>query len=92
MCFFRSGFPDSTSTSRIKRSVNLTEGGGPPFKCTNISILNAFFLDIPFFQAHGETDNILPLQYGINTSKILKQFLTKHEVSLIFTYKYLIDN
>ena len=70
-------------------------GGCSFFKLTkyvaySISIFNAFFLDIPFFQAHGEIDNILPLQYGINTSKILKQFLTKHEVGMIFTYKYLI--
>jgi len=35
--------------------------------------------EIPFFQAHGESDNILPVQYGINTSKILKQFLKHHE-------------
>jgi len=35
--------------------------------------------EIPFFQAHGESDNTLPVQYGINTSKILKQFLKHHE-------------
>jgi len=35
--------------------------------------------DIPYFQAHGEADNILPLRYGINTSKKLKSFLPKHE-------------
>lgn len=35
--------------------------------------------DIPFFQAHGEADTILPLHYGLNTSKILKQFLKQHE-------------
>jgi len=38
-----------------------------------------FNKDMPFFQAHGEVDNILPLKYGINTSKKLKQFLLKHE-------------
>ena len=38
--------------------------------------------DIPYFQAHGETDNILPLSHGLATSKILKQFLPNHEVSL----------
>ena len=38
--------------------------------------------DIPYFQAHGETDNILPLSHGLTTSKILKQFLPNHEVSL----------
>ena len=37
--------------------------------------------DIPYFQAHGETDNILPLSHGLTTSKILKQFLPNHEVS-----------
>ena len=41
---------------------------------------------MPFFQAHGEVDNILPLKYGINTSKKLKQFLLKHEVSGNLTY------
>jgi len=35
--------------------------------------------DIPYFQAHGESDNILPLSHGIATSKILKQFLPNHE-------------
>lgn len=35
--------------------------------------------DIPFFQAHGELDNILPLKYGLNTSNLLKSFLTNHE-------------
>lgn len=35
--------------------------------------------DIPFFQAHGEWDNILPIHYGDSTSKALKKFLTKHE-------------
>jgi len=35
--------------------------------------------DIPYFQAHGETDNILPISHGIATSKILKQFLPNHE-------------
>jgi len=35
--------------------------------------------DIPFFQAHGEIDNILPLKYGINTSNLLKSFLKNHE-------------
>jgi len=35
--------------------------------------------EIPYFQAHGESDNILPVQYGMNTSKILKQFLKQHE-------------
>jgi len=35
--------------------------------------------DIPYFQAHGETDNILPLSHGVATSKILKQFLPNHE-------------
>lgn len=35
--------------------------------------------DIPFFQAHGEMDNILPLHYGENTSKKLKSFLKQHE-------------
>ena len=37
--------------------------------------------DIPYFQAHGETDDILPLSHGLTTSKILKQFLPNHEVS-----------
>ena len=37
--------------------------------------------DIPYFQAHGETDDILPLSHGMATSKILKQFLPNHEVS-----------
>jgi len=40
--------------------------------------------DIPFFQAHGELDPILPLQYGEKTSKILKSFLVDHEFK---TYK-----
>jgi len=35
--------------------------------------------DIPFFQAHGELDNILPIHYGSNTSKVLKKFLTNHQ-------------
>jgi len=35
--------------------------------------------DIPYFQAHGESDNILPLSHGIQTSKILKQFLPNHQ-------------
>lgn len=35
--------------------------------------------DIPFFQAHGEWDNILPIHYGSNTSKVLKKFLTNHQ-------------
>lgn len=35
--------------------------------------------EIPYFQAHGESDKILPLQYGINTSTKLKQFLKQHE-------------
>lgn len=35
--------------------------------------------DIPYFQAHGETDPILPLSHGIATSKILKQFLPNHQ-------------
>jgi len=35
--------------------------------------------DIPYFQAHGEQDHILPLQDGVRTSNILKQFLTNHE-------------
>ena len=37
--------------------------------------------DIPYFQAHGESDNILPLSHGIQTSKILKQFLPNHQVA-----------
>jgi len=40
--------------------------------------------DIPFFQAHGEIDNILPMKYGMNTSNLLKSFLTDHEFK---TYK-----
>jgi len=40
--------------------------------------------DIPFFQAHGEMDTILPLKYGVNTSKLLKTFLDNHEFK---TYK-----
>ena len=48
------------------------------------NILNQFFLDIPYFQAHGETDNILPISHGIATSKILKQFLPNHEVTIFF--------
>lgn len=40
--------------------------------------------DMPFFQGHGENDNILPLKYGINTSKFLKTFLKDHEFK---TYK-----
>ena len=43
-----------------------------------------FFADIPFFQAHGEVDTILPLHHGVSTSKILKQFLQQHEVSASF--------
>ena len=39
--------------------------------------------EIPYFQAHGETDNILPLSHGLATSKILKQFLPNHEVCLL---------
>jgi len=35
--------------------------------------------DIPFFQAHGERDNILPIHYASHTSKVLKKFLTNHE-------------
>lgn len=35
--------------------------------------------EIPYFQAHGESDNIIPLDYGVNTSKKLKQFLKQHE-------------
>jgi len=38
-----------------------------------------FNKDMPFFQAHGEMDNILPLRYGENTSKKLKSFLKQHE-------------
>jgi predicted esterase len=47
-----------------------------------IQALKYFPTEIPYFQAHGESDNILPLSYGINTSKKLKQFLPNHEVSL----------
>ena len=43
--------------------------------------------DIPYFQAHGETDNILPLSHGLTTSKILKQFLPNHEVSLNLLFR-----
>lgn len=39
---------------------------------------------IPFFQAHGENDPILPLEYGLNTCKLLKTFLENHEFT---TYK-----
>jgi len=35
--------------------------------------------EIPYFQAHGEFDNILPLKYGLDTSEKLKQFLKLHE-------------
>lgn len=35
--------------------------------------------EMPFFQAHGENDPILPLKYGVNTSTHLKTFLTNHE-------------
>jgi len=35
--------------------------------------------EIPYFQAHGESDNILPLRYGLDTSEKLKQFLKFHE-------------
>jgi len=35
--------------------------------------------DIPYFQAHGESDTLLPLAHGIRTSKILKQFLPNHQ-------------
>lgn len=35
--------------------------------------------DIPYFQAHGESDNILPLSHGIATSKNLKKFLPNHQ-------------
>jgi len=35
--------------------------------------------EIPYFQAHGELDHILPLKAGVDTSKKLKQFLPNHE-------------
>ena len=35
--------------------------------------------DIPVFQAHGEWDNILPLQCGNSTSEMLKRFLPRHQ-------------
>ena len=50
---------------------------------------NLFVLDMPFFQAHGEMDNILPLRYGENTSKKLKSFLKQHEVRNIYIFYYL---
>ena len=43
--------------------------------------------EIPYFQAHGETDNILPLSHGLATSKILKQFLPNHEVCLLSPFQ-----
>jgi lysophospholipase-2 len=46
------------------------------------NLANICSTEIPYFQAHGESDNILPLSYGINTSKKLKQFLPNHEVCL----------
>jgi len=49
----------------------------PETKLPNPSLLHN--KDIPFFQAHGEDDSIVPLNYGINTSKKLKQFLKQHE-------------
>jgi len=35
--------------------------------------------DVPFFQAHGETDPLLPLEVGLKTDKLLKSILTNHE-------------
>jgi len=35
--------------------------------------------EIPYFQAHGDSDHILPLQVGVSTSQRLKQFLPNHE-------------
>jgi len=35
--------------------------------------------DIPFFQAHGVNDQLLPLKYGENICERLKSFLSKHE-------------
>jgi len=35
--------------------------------------------DIPYFQAHGELDHLLPLKVGVDTSKKLKQVLPNHE-------------
>jgi len=35
--------------------------------------------DIPFFQAHGVNDHILPLKYGMLTSTKLKSHLSNHE-------------
>lgn len=56
----------------------------PEAKMTTEGTLKLHNKDIPFFQAHGENDPILPLEYGINTSKFLKTFLGNHE---FLTYK-----
>ena len=42
--------------------------------------ITCLIADIPYFQAHGESDNILPLSHGIATSKNLKKFLPNHQV------------
>ena len=44
------------------------------------TFINSSSPDIPYFQAHGESDTLLPLAHGIRTSKILKQFLPNHQV------------
>ena len=38
--------------------------------------------DIPYFQAHGETDNILPLSHGLTTSKIFSSRFPSSEANV----------
>ena len=63
------GFPDPSSI--------VNKGQDSSFSPHHITCLTA---DIPYFQAHGESDNILPLSHGIATSKNLKKFLPNHQV------------
>ena len=65
------GFPDPSS---------IVNKGQDTVFLTIPHHITCLITDIPYFQAHGESDNILPLSHGIATSKNLKKFLPNHQV------------
>jgi len=75
-------FPEA----KLPKPGDLTNKGEKDSDISYFSLSRSTYLssDIPFFQAHGEMDTILPLKYGVNTSKLLKSFLDNHEFK---TYK-----
>ena len=66
------GFPDPSSI--------VNKGQDTVFLIITPHHIACLIADIPYFQAHGESDNILPLSHGIATSKNLKKFLPNHQV------------